>query len=283
MDSNCLSLELKKLYYYCQRRRLVQIYLALLLIGTVCFVQVVSANSSDWTVCARDRYSGINLLGPAGTDRLSLSDVRAYWTTRSCKIGGDMRVSMESYKGLGAIYIGGWYESHSVGNAQAHGHLLAFPSKGVTEEPASLLNHIRELFINAGGSKYCRSISSDHISSDTGSADIMYFEETLGVNGNGSTCYAALKIQDYLYLAVLSSRSGAPRPDSFLTIGKSTVSLGMPDGESMSSQSPKKSHNTNVPKQESDNKQNNGGTDWPELLIGGAVLYGIFMFATRKK
>ncbi len=57
---------------------------------------------------------------------------------------------MKSYKRLNAIYIGGWYKSHSVGNAEAHGHLLAFPSKGIVEDPASLLNHIHELFSRSG-------------------------------------------------------------------------------------------------------------------------------------
>jgi hypothetical protein len=109
--------------------------------------------------------------------------------------------------------------------------------KGVAEDPESLLNHIRELFNSSGGSRYCRSISSDRIFSDKGSIDIMYFEEIIGINGQGSTCYAALNVRNYLYLAILSSRSGAPRPDSFLKIGKSTISSGVPDGEPMSLQS----------------------------------------------
>jgi len=236
-----------------------------------------------WTIRATDRFSGISLLGPADTDKLSLSDVRAYFTTRSCKIGGDMRVSMESYKGLDAIYIGGWYKSHSVGNAEARGHLLAFPAKGITETPWSLLNHIRDLFKTSGGSSYCTAIDTDHLPGETESRGVMYFEETLGVNGHGSSCYAAVKIEDYLYLAVLSSRSGAPTPSSFLSRGGAMTSLGMPDGEFMSPQGRSSRRRGDTPNRGADEQTDGGGSDWPQFLIGGVIVYGLFVLATRKK
>jgi len=247
-------------------------------------VELSLADENHWNVLVHDEYSGIEVLGPSKAAKLSLSDVTAYWTTRDCKIGGDIRLSTKSYRNLNSIYIGGWYQSHSIGNAQAHAHLLAIPAEGLSINAKTLLENIRKV---VGYS----TIESTYIA-DSESPEVLFFEDSHGINGHGSTVYAALQIQKFIYLAVLSSRDGAPLPEHFLKISKPSTSLIAPYGDPMSPHarsivSADKARSVASEKKELVNdsrKEYNRFLDWDwwsQALISFVVIVAILFFAKK--
>ncbi|MEN6428789.1 MAG: hypothetical protein ABFE13_25860 [Phycisphaerales bacterium] len=228
-------------------------------------------DAESWIACVYDNYSGIKMLMPREAKRLSLSDVESSvsWNGAS-HIGYNMRLTLDGYKALDAIYMGGYAVSGGLDdsyNLFCNGHLLAFPAKGNCETPESLLTFIRDGFASEGKEEYCQEIRDISFSDVQGK----YFKETYG----GNTGYSAWKIKEYVFLAVLTDRRNFGTSPRLAHIGPSE-SATKPVGKSMLPER----HDTNSERQAEDT---NGGACCAQFLIYGVIGCGIFSLFTRKK